>query len=625
MYGFQGRILVVDAGRQQIDILEKSAAYYRKYMGGALLCAALFNEFTKNRIPANGFAPENPIIFATGPLAGDGICGATRVNVMSMAPESMGIYLSQAGGEFGPALKRAGFDALIITGRSAGPVVIKSDQDAVTFMNAEQYWGQDRIVCYSRLRKELGDRFTMASIGPAGEKQVRHANIMFEPDHYAGRGGLGAVLGSKRVKAIAVAGDRAVSFCEPGETVRINREGGSRFIKSVKASPGSFLGVLRNLGTFGLLELNQKAGNLPTRNFHLGCSTAPDAAIVFSHQSARDTFVGRKAPCRNCYVACKKQSKANEAYSSLAEYESVATLGPNIGLEDDLATALEACERCNRLGLDTISTGNIIAWLMDCFENNVLTETELGYSIRFGDGQKAVALIEDIALRRGILGTLLADGVERAVAVLGEKTRPYLRFVRGIGIPAHMPRKKPGVGFGYLHGPNAGDHMKIEHDWIVADPGSLAMFQIDFQSTTNGLDANKIEILKATQIYFAAMDTLSLCLFVFGPGNIYSFDEIIGMVNAATGMDFTFAELMEIGERSIQLQRDLFIRTGGQDEQFLPFLAEEIPEGPSKGAHIRESDFDTARRHYYRIMGWDEDGRVIPETLQRLGLRDVRR
>jgi aldehyde:ferredoxin oxidoreductase len=620
MYGFQGKILVVDVSQNTFTILDKNEAYYRKYIGGALLCAALYEELSADKNHLDAFSSENPIIFATGPLAGEKVCASTRVNVMSMAPESTGIYLSQAGGDFGPALKRAGFDALAVIGTSSKPVVLNIDNHNVKFMDAGELWGKDRLLSYEQLIKEFGSAYSIASIGPAGENKVRHANIKFEPDHYAGRGGLGAVLGSKLIKAIVVKGDQETIFKDVKTVKILNQKGGNRFIKAVKQSPNSFMGVLRNLGTFGLLELNQKIGNLPTRNFRSGCPTTSEAAQVFSQKSASENFVGKKAPCRNCYVACKKRSKINSGYSGLAEYESVATLGPNIGLEDDLSTSLEACELCNRLGLDTISTGNIIAWLMDCFENGVLTEDELGYSIRFGDGRKALDLIENIAFRKNELGSLLADGIDHAAAKLGSKTKPYLRFVQGIGLPAHMPRKKPGIGFGYLHGPNLSDHMKLEHDWIASDPDSLALFQIDIQSTPEGLDNNKIEIAKTTQIYYAAIDTLSLCLFIFGPGNVYTFKETVEMVNSATGLDFTFSDVMEIGERSIQLQRKLFLQFGGKDENFLSFLADEIPEGPSKGACIKESDFLQARRHYYQIMGWDKNGMVLKETLERLGL-----
>jgi aldehyde:ferredoxin oxidoreductase len=620
MYGFQGKILVVDVSRNKASILEKSETYYKKYIGGALLCAALYEELTEGIESLDAFSPENPIIFATGPLAGQKVCGATRVNVMSMAPETTGIYLSQAGGDFGPALKRAGFDALAVTGTSGKPVLLCIDNDHVEFMNAEAFWGEDRLTAYKHITEEIGTDYCIASIGPAGENRVRQANIMFEPDHYAGRGGLGAVMGAKNIKAIAVKGEQKTVFKNQDIIEQINKSGGKRFITAVKNSPGSFMGILRNLGTIGLLEVNQKAGNLPTRNFRSGYPASDNASYVFSQKNAAENYVGKKAPCKNCYVACKKRSKANTEYSALAEYESIATLGPNIGMEDDIDSALEASELCNRLGLDTISTGNIIAWMMDCFENKILSEKDISDSIAFGDGQKAMDLIKSMAYRRTELGNLLADGIERAAEQFSSKTKPFLRFAKGVGMPAHMPRKKPGVGFGYLHGPNAGDHMKLEHDWIASDAESLAAFQLNIQSDADSLDQQKIEIARTTQVYYAAIDTLSLCMFIFGPGNVYSFEEITDMLNGATGFSLTFPELMEIGERAIQLQRKLFLRFGGTDEEFLSFLADEIPEGPSKGAHIKETDFLKARQHYYTVMGWDERGMVLKETLERLGL-----
>jgi aldehyde:ferredoxin oxidoreductase len=620
MFGFKGKILVVDLDRKNFKILEKHEPYLRKYMGGALLGAALYEELIAGRDPVDPLGPENPIIFATGPMAGANVCGATRVNVLSMAPESTGIYLSQAGGEFGPAIKRAGFDALVITGQSDIPIVLDINNDKVGFVDAGDLWGKDRVDARNQIIENMGNDYCIASIGPAGEHQVRYANIMFEPDHYAGRGGLGAVLGAKLVKAVAIRGDQKILFKNPETVKAINGKGGKDFAESIKKNPRSFLGVLRHLGTYGLLEMNRKSGNLPTRNFNFGCPK--DAADLkhYTHATAKEEIVGRISPCKNCFVACKKSSKIHPGHSSLAEYESIAILGPNIGLEEDLETCLEACELCNRLGLDTISTGNMIAWMMNCFENNVIDEDTLGYSIDFGDGEKVIALIKNIAFRENDLGNLLADGIAKAEARFGAQTEPYSRFVNGVGMPAHMPRKKPGIGFAYLHGPNPNDHMKQEHDWIASDPGSLKPFNLTVLSAPDALDAAKIDVTKATQTYYAAMDSLSLCMFIFGPGNIYVFDEIISMVNAATGFDLGFGELMEIGERTIQLQRKLYLHLGGKDSELLPFMEQEIPEGPSKGARINKGDFDRARKYYYDVMGWDEKGWPKEETLKRLGI-----
>lgn len=618
MYGFKGKILVVDLDRKAFKILEKEAPYFRKYMGGALLGAALYEELIDGKDTVAPLGPENPVIFATGPMAGASVCGATRVNILSMAPESTGIYLSQAGGEFGPAIKRAGYDALAITGKSDIPVVLDINNDRVDFIAAGDLWGMDRLEARQQLITDMGKDYCIASIGPAGENKVRYANIMFEPEHYAGRGGLGAVLGSKLVKAVAVRGDQEIRFKDPEKVKAINRKGGSGFSESIKKNPRSFLGVLRHLGTYGLLELNRKIGNLPTRNFNYGCPEGSADLKHYNHATAKEEIVGRIIPCKHCFVACKKSSKIYPDHSSLAEYESIAMLGANIGLEGDLETCLEACELCNRLGLDTISTGNMIAWLMNCFESGVLDQEKEGYFIRFGDGQKALELIRNIAFRENDLGSLLADGIGQAVDKLGSQTMPYSRFINGVGIPAHMPRKKPGIGFAYLHGPNPADHMKQEHDWMAAHSGSLKKFNLEVTSAPDALDEAKIDVTKATQAYYAAMDSLSLCMFIFGPGNIYTFDEIIDMVKAATGLELDFEDLMEIGERTILLQRKLYLQLGGKDSDLLPFMEQEIPAGPSKGAKINKTDFDHARKYYYEIMGWDATGWPREETLKQL-------
>ena len=605
MYGFMGKILVIDLTAKTFLEISKSETFYRNYLGGSFLCAKLFEENLK--ADAVAFSPDNPLVFGTGLFAGGNVCGATRVNVFSISPETTGTYLTQAGGEFGPELKRAGYDALVVKGKSESPVYLKittqGDSCSVEFVDAKPIWGMERVKANGILNNELGGNYRMATIGPAGENRVACANIMFEVDHYAGRGGLGAVMGSKNLKAICVKGDKKPEFKDRKKLLEINKNGASRFRD---VAPGGFMGVLKNLGTFGLLAINQDAGNLPTRNFNDAHVDSDRFTGEISHLNIQQNFVGKTVPCKACYVGCKKQYKRgseNSEKTALAEYESIAMLGPNIGMEE-LADGLNACEMCNRLGLDTISTGTIMAWLMDCYDNELLSEDKFGFSIKFGDGKKACELIEDIALRKTKLGNLLADGLFKAVSELGNETKAHLRASRGIGLPAHMPRKKPGIGFGYLHGPNPADHMKLEHDWIVGDEASLQSLGLDIQSRPDTLDNNKVEIARITQIYYSMVDCMSLCMFVFGPGNIYSFGEMTDMVNAATGLNVAFKDLLKIGEGSLRLQRKLFLQFGGKDEDFLSYLEREIPSGPSKGSKISENDFNDTRKHYYSLWNW---------------------
>ncbi|MBC8184119.1 hypothetical protein H8E88_23755 [candidate division KSB1 bacterium] len=602
MFGFMGKILIIDLTNKSWKEVSSNEDFYFKYLGGSFLAAKLFKDFFGDNKNIDPFDPKNPLVFATGVFAGENVCGATRVNVFSLSPETTGTYLSQAGGEFGPDLKRAGYDGLVILGKADSPVYVKITTVGRTcscdFIDARHLWGKDRVEANEILKSELVIKYSMASIGPAGENLVACANIMFEVDHYAGRGGLGAVMGSKNLKAICVSGDKKPQFKNRNKIMEINKLGAKRQ-KGYEA--GSFMKVLENQGTFGLLDLNQAAGNLPTHNFTQAFVDSSEFEDEICHANIDKKYVGKKKACKACYVACKKKYAKDSPYAdftALAEYESIAILGPNLGLADDFNHGLKACEICNKLGMDTISAGNLIAWMMDCFENEVLNENELDYSIKFGDGKKACELLEDIALRKGQPGNLLADGVFKAIEKLGEKTKPYIRASRGVGLPAHMPRKKPGIGFGYLTGPNPGDHMKLEHDWIASDPGSLKSLGLTISSEPDALDKNKVEIARTTQIYYSMVDTLSLCMFIFGPGNIYTFDEMVEMVNSATGFNYSFEELMKIGEQSLQLHRELYYELGGKDEEFLPYLNEEIPEGPSKSSKINESDFEVAREHY---------------------------
>ena len=607
MDGCTGRILKVDLGTRSVEVLTRDRDFYRRHLGGAFLAAQLFAEALADGEPPLPLAPENPLVFATGPLAGARVCGSTRVNVVSRSPETPGIFASQGGGEFGPDLKRAGYDALVITGASAAPAVLTIRNDRVTIDAAGQLWSQDRALTYTQLKAATDDRGSIASIGPAGENLVRHANIMFEPDHYAGRGGLGAVMGAKKLKAVCVAGDRPVVFKDAAAVQAINKSGATTFLKNFEKNPHSFLGVLRTYGTFGLLMLNEDIGNLPVKNFNR--ARMDDAAFeaAIEHDRIAAETVGRRTPCKGCYLGCKKMMAGGDR-APLPEYESMALLGPNLGLKD-LAPGMAATDLCNRLGLDTISTGALVSYLMAGFESGDLDAGALGFEIRFGQAEKVIALIRMMARREGRIGNLLADGIAACRDALGPSADRHLRFANGMGLPAHLPRVKPGIGFGYLHGPNPGDHMKAEHDWIASSPGDLKMFGLSATSAPADLDRAKVEAYRATQIYCAAMDTLSLCLFIFGPGNILAFEDITALVNAATGFDYTFADLMRIGEASVQLQRRLFVACGGRDADFPPYLTTPVPDGPSQGRRIDPADFACARAHYYTLWGWN-DGTV---------------
>ncbi|MGD8241362.1 MAG: aldehyde ferredoxin oxidoreductase C-terminal domain-containing protein [Desulfobacterales bacterium] len=604
MHGFMGRILSVDLTTQTTAVLIKGQDFYRQYLGGAFLAAKLFEEAVTQGNPSTALDAANPIVFATGPLAGARVCGSTRVNVVALSPETPGIFTSQAGGEFGPDMKRAGFDALVITGAAAQPVYLDIHNARVTFRDAAALWGLDRYQAFDRLKTARDGKAAIATIGPAGENRVRHANIMFEPDHYAGRGGLGAVMGAKNLKAVCIGGDQEVRFADAAAVRTINQSGGKTFAGAYARNPNGFLGVLRTYGTFGLMALNQDIGNLPVNNFNRAQLDDADFEAAIQHAAIEETAVGRRNPCKGCYLGCKKKSAADADHAGLAEYESMAMLGPNLGLSD-LNQMMAASELCNRLGLDTISTGALIAYVMDGFAHGDLDENELGFGIRFGEGDKVGELIRMIALRKGKLGRLLADGIAACQEALGPDTARHRRFARGIGLPAHLPRAKPGIGFGYLHGPNPGDHMKAEHDWIAASPGDLKAFMIDATSEPQALDRIKVEVYRATQIYYAAMDALSLCMFIFGPGNILSYEQIVALVNAATGCDYTFDDLMQIGERAVQLQRRLYVAFGGRDEDLPPFMETPIPAGPTGGNRIAGEDFADAREHYYRLWGWD--------------------
>jgi aldehyde:ferredoxin oxidoreductase len=530
---------------------------------------------------------------------------------------------AQCGGGWGPKLKYAGFDALVITGRAEGPVYILIDQGDVQIKDASHLWGKETAVCQSMIRSETGDdRIEVAQIGRAGENLVCFANITAGLAHFAGRTGMGAVMGSKNLKAIAVRGKREYAFHDEQAVKSIARQGVSQFKESEAHQ------LFHRHGTAMGMTWYQDLGMIVTRNFQSGQF---DNVEKITGKALTEQFLKKTDTCLHCAVRCKRVVEASSPYSvdpqyGGPEYENISMLGSNLDI-DDLAWICKANEICNKHTMDTISTGGMIAFAMECFENGLVGENELsGLKLEFGNKESALKLIEMIARREGV-GDLLADGYERAIAEWGEACRDYAIQVKNMPLPAHMPRIKPSQALMYAVNPFGADHMSSEHDWLVASDSDLARtLGITEFDASGALSPAKVKATMFSQFYYSLLDTLMLCMFCWGPSGFFSFRDLEDLITAVTGWKSNMWELMRAGERRIHLMQAFNCREGIDPGACkLPErMYEPLPDGRAQGKKIDRPLFESAKSHYCAMMDWDPNSmRPSQARLDSLGLNWV--
>lgn len=617
-FGYTGRILKVDLTNRKIEIEERDDAFYRRYLGGrALVAYYLLQEMP----PAvNPLGPDNMLVFAPGVLTGAPVSGTGRNSVGARSPLTGAIGSSEAGGFWGAELKRAGYDAIVLRGKASSPVYLWVQPAQVELRDATQLWGTTTGECEKALWEELGDRkVRTALIGPAGESMVRYAAVANDRSHFAGRGGLGAVMGSKRLKGIAV---RASSG--PGG-MQIANPAGVREISRWLGSHMELGSSLHDVGTPGQVMRLSTAGGLPTRNFRAGHF---DGDGKINGHVMRDTILVDRGTCAGCVIRCKRIVQVGEPYYvdpgyGGPEYESVAALGSCVGV-DDLMVVAKANERCAAYGLDTISTGVSIAFAMECFERGLLSSSDTGgLALRWGDGQLVLRLVDQIAHRDGF-GSFLAEGVARMAAQIGQGSEEFALHVKGQELPMHEPRIKHMLGVGFGLSPTGADHQHNMHDTMVQGEGpaldKLRIYNPELRPVeTTLLNEDK------TQLYFHFVnqahfwDCAIMCHFM-----PYDPEQMVKLLNAVTGWDVGVAETQEMGQRAITLSRIFNLREGFTaaydrlpDRFYAPFQEGEMRTARS----LDKSASEWVRRRYYELMGWEaETGIPTCEALERLDI-----
>ncbi len=617
-FGYTGKILRVDLTNRKIEAEARDDAFYRTYLGGrGMVGYYLLSELARGVEP---LGPENVLVFAAGPLTGAAVSGQGRNGAGAKSPLTGGFGNAEGGGYWGAELKRAGLDGIIVTGRADRPVYLWIHDGHAEFRDAAHLWGKTSGQAEDALRAELGDRaIRTALIGPAGERLVRFAAIVNDRSHFVGRNGLGAVMGSKNLKGIAV---RAAPG--KGQMEIAHPEGVQSLAKWMGANLDKVAG-LHDHGTARILRSLSKAGGLPTFNFRDGHF---DANEKITGQTMSATILVKQETCYACAVRCKRVVQVNEsAYGSVdplyggPEYETLAGFGSLEG-NDDLIALAKANELCAAYGFDTISLGNVIAFAMECYERGVISAQDTdGIELRFGNARAMLEVIEKIAQREGF-GDVLAEGVARAARSIGRGAEEFAMQVHGQEIPMHEPRLKQGLGVGYAVSPTGADHNHNVHDTYYSKQGPAVedLRTLDpaiHAVPANDLSPDKVRIVTAMTNWMHFWDSAVMCQFL-----PYSTQQMTDLMNAVTGWEMTAHDYARSGERAATLARLYNLREGWNSrEDTLPKrFFEAFASGPLAGTALPREQFATATREYYRQMGWDENGVPTSECLRDLGI-----
>ena len=609
MNGWIGKLLRVDLSNSTYAVEDIDPDLAKDYVGGRGLAEKyLFDEVDPKVEP---LSEDNKLIFATGPLTGTGLIASSRYMVVTKSPLNNCIACSNSGGYFGPELKYAGYDMIIFEGKAPEPVYLMIKDDIIEFKSATELWGKQTDETEDLIRAEIGSQwkgreFRIASIGPAGERLCRVACVINDKSRAAGRSGVGAVMGSKNLKAVAVMGTKGVPVPD--------REKFREMVKASIAKNRSEVAkvtaqALPIFGTSVLVNIINESGILCTNNFQTGVFKD---AMKISGETIRDTILKRNKGCFACPMACGRSTvikdKKYEGEGEGPEYETVALMGASCGI-NDLAPVTKANYICNQLGIDTIDAGNIVACLMELYEKGYLPEKDIGFKANFGNGEALVKLTEMMGLREGI-GDVMAEG---GYALAKKYGHPELFMgVKKQGLPAYDPRGVQSMGLSYATSNRGACHVRSYGIAVEI----LGVNQKLDPLTSDG----KPQVIKAFQDFTGVVDSSGVCLFiVLAEG--FGVNDLVDMLEICTGAGFTAENVLLAGERIWNMERLFNLKAGltKADDTLPPrFLKEPMPEGPAKGL---VSQLDIMLPQYYEIRGWTPEGVPTSGKLTELGLQ----
>ena len=609
MLGYAGRILYIDltTGKTRVEPLNEE--YAKKYIGGIGLGMRLWLE---NASPGvDPLSAENPLVLTVGPIAGTMWPTAGNGHAfVAKSPESHGVGEAKAHGSFGAELKRAGYDAVILKGKAEKPVYVWIDDDSVQLLDASRLMGKSPAETDDAIREELGDYYVrVAAIGPAGEKLARIACIINDKTRAAGRTGLGAVMGSKNVKAIAVRGTRDIVVAKPEEFMEYVKE----FHERMK---GPATQKYRTLGTPENVLVHNSLACMPTRNYN---NASFEGAEKVSGETLNEKFVAKIIGCSSCAMRCEHTVVVPEGpykgTMTRMEYETLWALGPYCGI-DRLDTIIKGMELCNYYGMDAIGAGVIVGFAMDCYEKGILKPEDLGgIEARFGNSKALIQLLEKMGKREGI-GDILVDGVKIAGEKIGKGAEKLGQHIKGVEVTGYDLRCLKTAALGFAVSFRGADHNRH------------GAYAFDVKGKVNRLKAEKGrgKLVRDMEDIYTLIDSFIVCK--FSRGTYYKeLPDMAKLYTLVTGYEMTPEELKKAGERINNVAKLFNVREGlTRKDDTLPWKVMNLPipdEGPSKGAYVTQEELDLLLDDYYDSRGWTREGVPTVEKLKELGMDDL--
>jgi len=614
MAGYQNRVLEVDLSTSQMNIIDVPDEDKRRFIGGSGIAAKLFLDRVNPKV--DPLSPDNPLIIMNGPLTGTTLPGTSRFAVCGKSPLT-GIWgEGTCGGNFGPELKFAGLDGIIFKGVSPTPVYLIIEDNKIEIRDAKDLWGMDNYAVTDLLKERHGkDRNPkVLSIGPAGENQVKFAAICNDKGDFIGRTGMGAVMGSKRLKAVVVKGTKKVEVSHPEEYAALRK------LLITKSREAMVAQSFRSMGTDAGMDLGMMTGDVPIKNWMIGEDIELSANL--GGPALTEKYLTRNHACSFCPIACKRIVKVDDGPFKTEEgpgpeYETCCTFG-TLMMNNDLAGVIKANEWCNRYGMDTISCGATIAFAMEAFEKGLITRKDTdGIDLTWGNMTGVIELLHKIAKQEGI-GAVLSEGSRKVAKRLCKEAEELTVEVKGLEAPMHDPRGFHGMGLAYMMSIRGACHLM--HLSLGVEQGITTYPEAGVQENYTGQTSEgKAEMIKLCEDLGLPFNSLAICEFVAWT---LSANELAEMVRLTTGFDFRLKNLLACGERTWLLKRGLGNMMGisAKDDRLPKRILTPLKEGAAAGS---VPDVEKLLREYYEIRGLDEEGKPKREVLIKAGLENL--
>jgi aldehyde:ferredoxin oxidoreductase len=599
MHGWNGKILRINLTKRKAVTQEFDSTFAQNWLGGRGFAAKILWDEVKPG--TNAFSPENRLVFATGPLTGVSLPSSGKLVVATKSPLTGGYGDGNIGTWACVMMRKAGYDAFVFEGKAEKPTILKVEDDKNEFLDAGDYWNQGTFATEKDLKKQYGSVTGVVSIGQAGENLVKFANVISQEGRGGGRPGIGAVMGSKNLKAVAVKGTKELPAADLAELKKLGLEG----YKEVLAKPN--YKFWKRQGTMSTIEWSQENSVLPTCNFSEGVFNQADSIGGFAMEKVKVSNRG----CPQCNMTCGNVVNDVDNEPAELDYENVTLLGSNIGL-GDLRKVAHLNRICDDYGLDTISTGNVIGFAMEASEKKLID-----YSIEWGDFEKAKALIESIAFRKDKIGAMLAEGVRNASEQIGKDSQKWAMHVKGLEVTAYDCHTTPAMALAYGTALSGAHHKDA---FVISWEVTYGREKYD--------EAKVDKIIELQRLRAGMFESLTTCRLPWIELG-FELDWYPKYLKAATGVSMTFDDIYKVADRIFNLIRAFWVREFGKqwnssmDVVPARWFMEPLTKGPLKGTKLDKAKYEYMQQLYYKKRGWDNRGIPTKATLSRLGLPDV--